>query len=1130
MVIVEQPYHRHSESDKGKVMTQTKLNPLFEASAWYRALTLSERAALLDVPSVDEHPPFDTARAERSTQRWRTQKPLEQDVYFAQRLAQDHLDESQFRRILGEPIKAVHARSDAPPAWLNDFREAYSQPVDPAAKRITLTLEDQQQELSGLLVAIEPLLRQGFQRARDGLEKLIKTYSDLPFDPDTIEDVVCAHLPLSLLQLASRTLVLELNVARLQGQLTGDTPQARFQSFIERLRQPEHTIALFQEYPVLARALVVYVEHWLTTRLEFLERLCSDWAAIRTTFGVDSPGCLTEISASGDTHRQGHAVIVAKFSSTFRLVYKPRALSIDLHFQDLLTWVNEHSVQASMGQISSLHQPLFRTLRLLDRGEYGWVEFVAIASCTSSEEVQRFYYRQGSYLALLYSIAANDFHAENLIAAGEYPMLVDLETLFNPVFKTHSGAEAESSDLAAQHMDSSVLGVGLLPQLIWGGGESEGFENSGLGGKGGQLTPMGVPQLNGIGTDAMQVVHQRVALQGSQNRPTLNDAEVDTSQYTDMIIQGFSDMYQLLLEHRAALVDPSGPILRFASDEIRVILRPTMAYALLQRGGFHPDVLRDGLDRDRFFDKLWEQVEVQPFLAEAVAAEHASLSRGDIPLFTSRPDSLDLWSDIGDCIPDFFKATGLQSVQQRLSSLSLDDLAWQQWYIRASMTAIAMVSDRTTQHTYDLTDATPLATHARLLDAARALGDGLERLAWRGADDASWIGMVEGRGQSSVLVRLGSDLYYGTPGIALFLAQLGSITNEERYSSLARAAVNTMRRQITRREFNDAAIGAFEGWGGVIYALTYLSQLWNDPALLTEASDLIDALPPLIAEDTAFDFMIGSAGCLTSLLTFYRCTQSKKALDAAIQCGERLIAGALPQAHGLGWLSPIESTQPLTGLSHGASGIAWPLLELAELTGQARFKDTALAALEYERSMFSPNVGNWPDFRSVLVRNQPEGANQRYFSHYWCHGSAGVGVSRLASLDHLDGEQVHQEVRSAIEQTLQHGFGTTHCLCHGDFGNLELLLQAGHRLNDPTLLTQAYQLASLILDGAEKQGWLCGVPFNVETPGLMTGLAGIGYGLLRLADPQRVPSVLLLDLPLGIPQSIAQEELSEACV
>ena len=45
----------------------------------------------------------------------------------------------------------------------------------------------------------------------------------------------------------------------------------------------------------------------------------------------------------------------------------------------------------------------------------------------------------------------------------------------------------------------------------------------------------------------------------------------------------------------------------------------------------------------------------------------------------------------------------------------------------------------------------------------------------------------------------------------------------------------------------------------------------------------------------------------------------------------------------------------------------------------------------------------------------------------------------------------------------------------------------------------------------EKEGWLCGVPLAVETPSLMVGLAGMGYQLLRLAAPERVPSVLLLE-------------------
>jgi lantibiotic modifying enzyme len=40
-----------------------------------------------------------------------------------------------------------------------------------------------------------------------------------------------------------------------------------------------------------------------------------------------------------------------------------------------------------------------------------------------------------------------------------------------------------------------------------------------------------------------------------------------------------------------------------------------------------------------------------------------------------------------------------------------------------------------------------------------------------------------------------------------------------------------------------------------------------------------------------------------------------------------------------------------------------------------------------------------------------------------------------------------------------------------------------------------------------------GVPLNVETPGLLLGLAGIGYELLRLAEPERVPSLLTLAPP-----------------
>ena len=57
-------------------------------------------------------------------------------------------------------------------------------------------------------------------------------------------------------------------------------------------------------------------------------------------------------------------------------------------------------------------------------------------------------------------------------------------------------------------------------------------------------------------------------------------------------------------------------------------------------------------------------------------------------------------------------------------------------------------------------------------------------------------------------------------------------------------------------------------------------------------------------------------------------------------------------------------------------------------------------------------------------------------------------------------------------------------------------------------------MGAVTLESIRQNGWICGVPSGVETPGLMQGLAGIGYGLLRLADPQRTPSVLAVEPPI----------------
>ena len=212
------------------------------------------------------------------------------------------------------------------------------------------------------------------------------------------------------------------------------------------MRVREHAVGFLMEYPVLARQLVEAIDQWATFSLEFIGHLTTDYDTLKERFSPDADlGSLTGVAADlGDTHHGGRSVQIAQFSSGRRIVYKPRDLGDDVHFQELLAWLNERG-----------DHPPFRTHAILNRGTYGWVEFVAHEGCASSEEVRRFYRRQGGYLALLYAIEATDFHHNNLIAAGEHPVLIDLECLFQPRWKRDG--VAASARIADGALSQSVL-------------------------------------------------------------------------------------------------------------------------------------------------------------------------------------------------------------------------------------------------------------------------------------------------------------------------------------------------------------------------------------------------------------------------------------------------------------------------------------------------------------------------------------------------------------------------------------------------------------------------------------------------------------------------------------------------
>jgi type 2 lantibiotic biosynthesis protein LanM len=1067
-----------------------------ESVAWYNALTLDERRDVyhrLLKPSKENFP-IDSKKGEGRLKKWRQQAPFQEDHTFSQRLSLDNLSEEEFKILLSIPAEHFSERLPSPPAWLDDLKNAFawlkeSQTISPGllAKNPT----------AGFLYLVEPIVRYFDNLLQSDLEKLESPNPELTSDPVKISRMLIDSLVEKFTTIIEKTMILELNAARLDGKLQGTDSRERFYDFIEKLRDKDFALAIFREYPVLARFLIEYSRIWHRSSLEFYRHLCQDREAIVQKFSSNKdPGNVTEIRVgAGDSHRGGRTVNIVTFQSGLKLVYKPRTLSFDRHFQELLVWLNKKGAE-----------PFFKTLDILDCSDHGWVEFVKFSSCLSPGEVECFYRRLGGYLAVLYALKATDFHYENLIASGQHPFLIDLESFFTP--QAYVKEEGLSYDVASEMFDS-VLMTSLLPRRLHLHQRDDGVDLSGMSQVKGKYTPIDVFSWEREGTDEMRGVFKRLPLKEGKNRPQLNGVEVNLFDYSDMFVQGFTDIYTLLVQHRQELLDENGILAKCADDEIRVIFRMTLTYNYLMNQGTHPDKLRDALEQERHLDGLWMGVPEEISIYRLIPGERRALWCRDIPLFTTKPSSYHLWWDQEKKIDNFFKKNGLTRVKEGLAELSPEDCQKQIWLIRASLAA--METENVRKPNYIIHESGKEVSKERLLTAAKAVGDRLEATALRQEGKANWIGLRATREDYYDLSPLGIDLYTGLPGQALFLAYLGAVTREDKYTHLAREALNTITSDLPLILPRIEEIGVFGGLGSIIYLYSHLGYLWDEPGLFTKAEALISGLMPLIDSDVNYDLVSGAAGCIAGLLVLYRCHPSQCVLSAAIQCGEHLIKNAKPMKQGLGWKTPY--SPPLTGFSHGSAGIGWALLELSTLTGKKHFRETAQQALVYERLLFLPEIENWAD-RRHFVQEMEKQSSTRVSTVTWCHGAPGIGMSRLRMQQLLDDPEMEEEINVALKTTTASGFGMNHCLCHGDLGNLELFLQASLNLNQSEWNTKVNRLATGILDSIDKYGWICGVAAGTETPGLMTGITGIGYGCLRLAEPQQVPSVLLLEPPI----------------
>lgn len=286
---------------------------------------------------------------------------------------------------------------------------------------------------------------------------------------------------------------------------------------------------------------------------------------------IDDPevhrhGLLTGVTVSGDMHARG-AVVILHFNSTPKLVYKPRSLLPDLYIRDVLEILEDDSPEL----VLPTHP------RSVDRGSYGFQDFIGYSSPSTEADRAAYFHRFGALVALAYALSATDLHRENILTTAMSPVILDAECLFWFPQQETSQWPADAAALFGGKL--SVLASHLLPNWHMQ------FRAAGAS----DTTTLGSyahfdrePARRVVKTDSQgrpTIVYHRVEqLPDFPNQPHTREGVFPADGFEPEILMGFKSVYQVL--QRQDVQDRLlGKLDEYQEFRVRSVRADTAAYA-----------------------------------------------------------------------------------------------------------------------------------------------------------------------------------------------------------------------------------------------------------------------------------------------------------------------------------------------------------------------------------------------------------------------------------------------------------------------------------------------------------------------------------------------------------------------
>jgi len=866
-----------------------------------------------------------------------------------------------------------------------------------------------------------------------------------------------------------------------------------YRLFSEQLKNPYYITSILDKYPVLQSTINSLEEKYIRNHIKLISRYHNDYKDIEKKLN-QNPGNILSISANlGDTHRGGNSVAKVQCENIV-IMYKPRSLQVDCLYETITDYFN---------QSSSLK---IKTVKTINKELYGWQEYIDQQELSKIEDARKYFKRLGIHLGFIYMFHGSDFHYENIMAHGSSPVLVDLETLFQPVLDFNGNNDPEEkSERLIDKINQTVYKSLVLNHRTYP--EDNSLNNYyGLSNIEGQQYPE--ERVLHKGTDHMTVRTVITEMSKGTNLPILNNEVVDIIGYEDAFMCGFEEVYKFFLNNQHHIIRT---INSFPDFPVRLVLRPTYVYTNYLQSLRHPKYQKAFEERDRILSFFNDSYKAFQAFQTIIPNEIADLQNNDVPYFYTFFKQADLYSKEERINCQIVQESPLLEVINRISNLSAVELRHQLQLINMSLTSTFYNMNRYTPHEFSNYNERTTAKNLDEFISAETENIYDQRLETK--DNIQWISLSANLNGDIVAGPVSYGLYDGIAGIAYYLAAYSQEQKDDLLYYGVQRINDSLKKSLHTSILKDN-LSAYYGISSYSYYVEKLRAMGMIDSY--EANkvymDFCSKIAEQLNDTVSMDFVGGLAGTLKVLTLLYRNHRSPKIWGTANQVYSKLISKLeADDDDTVYWYSDSYKNTVLAGFSHGLTGICYALSEYSTITSEntrREIADIITRALSYEDKLYDPKEQNWKD-------NREDNTNS-FSLPFWCHGAAGILLGRVKIKQNLGHLCFVNYIPEALATTLNNGNNHTqgNSLCHGTMGNLDILQEVIEASSLQPYRREIEQTISKWIkeywESMNTEGWKNGINKDFSSAGLMLGRTGQLYTLLRLRNTS-LPSLLLLD-------------------